>query len=471
MRSLLGIIGIAIAFSPLAPASPEKALQLEQPKPSLIVNAILKEITPVPRAKDIDSYSRALSIYGYEVTQVIQGKLTKKNIRVLRWTIWEKRVLPNLPTKTGAKSSLKLVPFSSMRGFQNDRRIGLRDSDTTEILYYDLSSYPTSRSTTTWKQLAKQQSEGIKTGVLQGQHKPWLYLASELKHAQAGKFWENWGTSDAPAKGSPLATMLDFKQRLSKQNVELLLIPIPTKIDIYPEFLAPHLPTSSHSQFVTYLKEQNLWCIDLYPSFQKLRRESNREAFCKTDSHWSPDGALLASKLIAAELEKRPWYTDTPKKEYEKGMLQLLEVQGDLAHMLSHAKKVDLETLGKETLAPEPISEKGTANKKIPLDQPDSSIILVGDSYTRVFSTGKGMLATSSGLAEHLALQTGIAPDVITSNGSGTHGARINLYKLRSANPKTPNYWKAKRAVIWCFSVKEFTLRGKWSTSIPVFKK
>ena len=91
----------------------------------------------------------------------------------------------------------------------------------------------------------------------------------------------------------------------------------------------------------------------------------------------------------------------------------------------------------------------------------------MGDSHTLVFHAGGDMLAAGAGLADQLAHDLGIAIDVIGVRGSGATPARVNLMRRAKSDP---SYLAGKKALIWCFTVREFTESTGWS-KVPVVKE
>ncbi len=89
----------------------------------------------------------------------------------------------------------------------------------------------------------------------------------------------------------------------------------------------------------------------------------------------------------------------------------------------------------------------------------NSQIILLGDSHNLVFHAGGDMFDRGAGLADQLMHELGVPLDVVAVRGSGATPARINL--MRRAQ-KNADYWKNKKLVIWCFSVREFTQSDGW---------
>ena len=95
---------------------------------------------------------------------------------------------------------------------------------------------------------------------------------------------------------------------------------------------------------------------------------------------------------------------------------------------------------------------------------PNSPILLMGDSHTLVFHD---FLAERAGLLDQLALEIGIAPYLIGTRGSGATPVRLSLYR-RSL--KDQGFLAKKKLVIWCFTAREFTEASQGWQKLPVAK-
>jgi alginate O-acetyltransferase complex protein AlgJ len=108
------------------------------------------------------------------------------------------------------------------------------------------------------------------------------------------------------------------------------------------------------------------------------------------------------------------------------------------------------------------VSEKGTGAAVVP--DPDSALLVLGDSHTLVYHDFNGDRA---GLVDWLAHELGFAPDLIGTRGSGATPVRISLYR-RSL--KDPGYLAKKKVVVWCFAAREFTEASEGWAKVPVAK-
>ncbi len=88
----------------------------------------------------------------------------------------------------------------------------------------------------------------------------------------------------------------------------------------------------------------------------------------------------------------------------------------------------------------------------------------MGDSHTLVFHQFAGERA---GLLDQLALELGVAPDLIGTQGSGSTAVRISLYRK---SVKDPAYLAKKKVVVWCFTAREFTESDQGWAKVPVAK-
>jgi hypothetical protein len=294
----------------------------------------------------------------------------------------------------------------------------------------------------------------------------WLFFGPELRFVSSGRFWgaaaAKVSRATRPEFADPFPAIIDFHLQLKKMGIELLLVPVPPKSVIYPDFLSdlvaisrenPPLRIDAESQaFYKLLEKEGIRVLDLTPSFLANRFHREGALFCKQDTHWSGNGTVLAARKIREEIESRPWLKAIPKSTYRSAWVSL-PIAGDLWRAMGE-KGLQQEIL--------PVRQVGTGNvgalKSIAPDQ-KSPVLLVGDSHNLVFHAGDDMYTRDAGLPDQLALELGFPVDLAGVRGSGATPARVNL--LRRAQ-KDSSYWKKKKLVIWCFASREFTQSDGW---------
>lgn len=284
----------------------------------------------------------------------------------------------------------------------------------------------------------------------------WFYLSAELRHLEAGEFWGSKAAAVSratkPEYADPLPAILDFHAQLAKAGVELIVVPVPAKATIYPE----HLPDdfqglekggATDDAFLDVLRAEGVKVVKLAPVFAANRGHAEGPLYCLTDSHWSGVGCVVAAQEIAKSLPEAGAGSSPYESEWQR-----VEISGDLGAGL------------RETLRVRKVGRKGPGGLEAIAADEKSPVVLLGDSHNLVFHAGGDMFARGAGLADQLALELGFPLDVVAVRGSGATPARINL--LRRAQ-KNSAYWKGKKCVIWCFSVREFTESDGWR-KVPI---
>ena len=277
----------------------------------------------------------------------------------------------------------------------------------------------------------------------------WLYSRDEISHLAAGTLVGGKVTEHSKSakknNADPLPAIVDFNNQLEKIGVKLILVPVPPKADVAPfgglkkgdamVYLKP---------FYKELREKGVEVMDLSCAFEK----SKVSVYCKQDAHWNPEGI----KLAVAELVKFMKLGKGDRKfEIEDRKISIV---GDLMRSLDENAKPG-EEITIHTV-------KGNAFSQ------SSSVLVLGDSHTLVFSSGGDMLAENSGFCENLAAVLCIPVERIAVKGSAASTVRINLYRKASKNAA---WIKGKKFVIWCFSAREFTESRSGWPRIPVLKK
>ncbi|WP_031387058.1 alginate O-acetyltransferase AlgX-related protein [Desulfonatronum thiodismutans] len=296
----------------------------------------------------------------------------------------------------------------------------------------------------------------------------WLFFDQELDHVASGRFWGERAAEVSratnPEFADPLPAILDFHDQLQAAGVELLLVPVPPKAVIYPDFisqaLAERLVTQvpparldpAHQEFYELLLDHGLTVLDLTDVFLEERFADQGPLYCRQDTHWSGVGCVVAARKIGDLVREMPWYAEITAREFDSRW-QDVQISGDLWRALD-ASALERETVGLRQVG----REASTGLEPVESDQ-GSPVILLGDSHNLVFQAGGDMHARGAGLADQLTLELGLPVDLIAVRGSGATPARINLFRRAQRNSE---YWQDKKLVIWVFTAREFTHADGW---------
>jgi len=301
-------------------------------------------------------------------------------------------------------------------------------------------------------------------GVVQGKD-GWLFLKEELEHlgskAFYGKAVIESSKATKPEFADPLPAIVDFNQQLKAEGIQLVFAPIPPKAlinsDKLPGTISPEMLSTIDKMYADLYKElstQGVQVLNLIPLFRTAK--NTEQLYCKTDTHYSGAGLSLVASEFSKEIQKGDWYAGVNKKTYTKTK-QDISIHGDLSVM----EKSDT----KEKLSLDFVTDSAT--DKAEVSDPDSPVLLLGDSHTLVFSVGGDLHSSGAGLFDQLSADIKFPVDLLGVRGSGATPSRIKLYQ-RSRKDKL--FLKKKKVVIWCLSARELTGSGGWR-KIPIAKK
>lgn len=294
---------------------------------------------------------------------------------------------------------------------------------------------------------------------VRGDDEAWLFLVRELRHLATGRFWEKSWENVAVNKTNPIPSMLEFSDMLADRGKRLVLVPIPAKGRIYPDKLSEDFASEDAfplASFIGELRESGLNVIDLDREFRNGRKDGDTvQYYCGQDAHYSPAAIEIVADLIMTEIGKK----GAASSELTRESASRLLITGD-------------QVVGSEWEGSIPSEE--VSIRKVRLadaaeiePNPESPVLLLGDSHTLVFHQGEaaGMHCRGAGLMEQLSFRLGAPIDLVGVRGSGLVQARKQLFYRATAEP---GFWDRKEVVIWVFSEREFTQSSDRIVSIPL---
>ncbi|WP_405342431.1 hypothetical protein [Fibrobacter sp.] len=245
---------------------------------------------------------------------------------------------------------------------------------------------------------------------------------------------------------NPLPRLLELKKYLDSLNVQLLVVPVPVKEEIYGERLvdgtaADLCVNPAGREFTREMLAAGLDVLDLYPALMAAKSgdEPPHYSYQRYDTHWALPGMLAAMELLASRVTQYSWYAESGA---QPGSLNLQETktlrEGDLVAHLPDAEKSKYPA---DTL---PVMKifKGTEAYK---GGKNSPILLMGDSFTGVFES---VDQKSGGPGSLLAYATGLDVQVLTSWGGGP-GVYHRMMKMKKD-------MQSKRLVIYMMTARDF---------------
>ena len=260
----------------------------------------------------------------------------------------------------------------------------------------------------------------------------------------------------APPQPDPLKAILDFRDQLAQRGIALIVMPAPVKPSIHPERHSARyegwneaVQNPSFSAFVEKLADRKVACFDPAPLLVQAKSGGTPQ-YLKTDTHWTPGGMELAAKALS-EFARRTVALSPATDRFTAAAREVTNL-GDVAMMLKFPAEWQVFT-------PETATVRQVLDGKQPWQpDPKAEILLLGDSFTNIFSLAPMGWGEGAGLAEHLSLALGLPVDAITRNDAGSFATREMLAKeLQRGNDRLVG----KKLVIWEFASRELA-SGDW---------
>lgn len=300
-------------------------------------------------------------------------------------------------------------------------------------------------------------------------HDGWLFYTPGITHLAGPNFLDRdtQRTRAAAAERThdegalqtdPLPAITAFHHMLAARGIRLVLFPVPDKAMLQPRQLhgrvsagpQPVARNAGWSAFVARLRDQGVLIFDAAPP-QLSAADPAR--FLVQDSHWTPEWmeevAAHLAQFVAREVKLPP----APAAPVLHAVAQPVERVGDLVDMLKLPEEQAL-------FRPQAITVRQIQNAAGEPWEPDENadVLLMGDSFTNVFSLDRMEWGEAAGLAPQLSAALKRPLDVIAQNDSGAYATRQTLWRQLSHGA---DRLAGKRVVIWEFASRELSV-GDW---------
>jgi len=259
-----------------------------------------------------------------------------------------------------------------------------------------------------------------------------------------------------------LSAIISFRDQLAQRGIKLLVMPAPNKASIYPEMLTRRAeysqqPVNSKTiDILSKLRESGVEIVDLFSLFDEARKSlspgDNTKYYLSRDSHWSPDGVRLAARAVAEKVLDLKLADSNVKYSLKPTDI---ERTGDVLKMM-RVQKIE-NSFVPETLSCEQVVNTDTG--KLYQDDPDSQVLVMGDSFLRIYSRDE---PGSAGFIEHLAHELGFPLTSVVNDGGASTLVRQEL-------SRKPALLNNKKLVIWEFVERDirFGIEGWQQVQLP----
>ena len=298
-------------------------------------------------------------------------------------------------------------------------------------------------------------------------HDGWLYFTPGVLHVAGPGFLDHKTQQsrerDALDAGQeaivadPLQAMAQFQRALAQRGARLVLLPMPDKAALEPGPLhgrpGPATLAAQNVDYERFLEQVRRLGVAVFDARRSAPSQREKPLYLVQDTHYAP--AFM--ELIARDLAKFVGQLGALPPLSEAPLLQVVEQPasrvGDLVDML---KLPDEQQLFQAQAVLVHQVQDGSGAEWEP--DPAADVLLLGDSFTNIFSLEGMGWGSASGLAPHLALALHRPIDVIAQNDSGAFATRQTLSRELQAGQ---DRLAGKRVVIWEFAARELSV-GDW---------
>jgi alginate O-acetyltransferase complex protein AlgJ len=254
-----------------------------------------------------------------------------------------------------------------------------------------------------------------------------------------------------------VGAVLDFSKQLETRGIRLVVLPAPVKPMVEGHWMSGEAPglrvNRSYAKWLEILRAQGVDVLDVAGDLVKRERDTGAGQYLLTDTHWRPESMQAVAARVAervrgvANLREEP-ASGAPVREMPREVF----AHGDTLALLGLPEQQSL--FQKEPVKIAPVSFGG----RVWRGDPSAEVLVLGDSFTNIYSLGALGWGESAGFAEQLSVELGRPVDVLARNSDGAFATRAMLQRELAAGR---DRLRGKRVVVWEFAARELAF-GDW---------
>lgn len=309
----------------------------------------------------------------------------------------------------------------------------------------------------------------------------WLFYRPDVEYVTGRGFLDpaqlerrsaSASEAETPPQPDPRPAIRQFARDLDARGITLIVVPTPVKPTVHPQQLsrayerraARSVPSGvgaqnpSYVAFVDELRRDGILVFDPAAELIAIRERSGSPQYLATDTHWRPEAMQHVAEALAAFVHRHVMLPPVPYPGYQ---VEAREAQqtGDTAAML------DLPA-AQQLYPPERVERRFVVSPDGDPWRPlrDADILVLGDSFTNIYSLASMGWGEAAGLVEQLSYILQRPIDRLVQNDRGAAATRALLAReVDGAHDRL----MGKRVVIWQFAARELAF-GDWTvTALP----
>jgi hypothetical protein len=294
----------------------------------------------------------------------------------------------------------------------------------------------------------------------------WLFYRPDVEYVTGRPFLDTREHARRVASASeyeqrpqpdPRPAILAFARELEARGITLILMPTPVKPSIHAARLAPGyddargaIQNASFDEFVESLTREGVRVFDPAPVIMQMG--DAQPQYLATDTHWRPETMQRVAEALAAYINQVVALPAITPPGYQSGRREARSL-GDTAAMLDLPEGQTLYPPERVTLRfiVDAAGDPWRASR-------DADVLVLGDSFTNIYSLATMGWGEAAGLIEQLSFELQRPVDRIVQNDQGAYATRDILRREAQAGR---DRLAGKRVVIWQFATRELSA-GDW---------
>jgi alginate O-acetyltransferase complex protein AlgJ len=294
----------------------------------------------------------------------------------------------------------------------------------------------------------------------------WLFFRADVDYVLGPGFLEpgvlarrarGGDVAEDPPVPDPRPALAAFDDQLAERGIRLIVMPTPVKPTIHPEAFSARVDSTiapiqnpSFDQLVADLTALGIDVFDPAPIMAAAARGGQAQ-FLETDTHWTPGAVELIAGNLADVVRKE---LPVPAERYGYSSREIVvDGSGDIAAMLRLPRGSEL--FPGERVRLRTILEPGGRSWRPPTT---AEVLVLGDSFTNVFSDPDLGWGAGGGLAEQLSFELDRPVARLALNAGGAAASRLALG--RDARGGRDRLARVK-VVVYQFATRELA-QGNW---------
>jgi len=280
------------------------------------------------------------------------------------------------------------------------------------------------------------------------------FLDPDLLRIRAARMLDRDRVDDA--QPDPRPALRALHDDLTREGIRLVLVPVPDKAAVEGRYLGRASDTTTRvvsnpdsPRFAADMRAAGLDVFDVPPP------SGDGPAYLAQDTHWTPRYMQEVAGALARAVAPQLPATTGSSMHSEPATVRRV---GDLVDMLRLPPGQALFPAQSVEIA-RVVSADGAPWAP----RADADVLLLGDSFTNIYSDGAMGWGDSAGFAEQLSLALERPLDVLAENGGGAAALRQSLARVENRSRLA-----GKRLVIYQFAMRDLAGQHWPVVRVPV---